>query len=352
MVSEVGNRREQHLMNTRSTGSLAVVALTATGSLAVINPAAQAATPQEWDEVAECESSGNWSINTGNGYYGGLQFVQSTWEAYGGLAYAPRADKATKTEQILVAERVLKGQGKGAWPVCGKGLSSTPYKADKPIPKPKADKGEGTAAIGSYTVRPGDWLSTIARDQMGEVDDWPELYAANKRVVGSNPNLIYPGQKLVIPGGSVTKTVHKADRATADGWSKPCDGAPTQSFRNPHPRYGLGYHTGVDISCPRGTAIKAVTDGVVVGGNAGGAYGIHVIIRHADGQYTLSGHLSSSAVIPGQKVKAGQTIGYSGSSGTSTVAHLHLELRNHPTGYSASVFSDPVAWLARHGVRL
>jgi septal ring factor EnvC (AmiA/AmiB activator) len=76
----------------------------------------------DWDAVALCESSGNWNINTGNGYYGGLQFSQSTWAAYGGTAYAPRADLATKSQQIAVAERVLAAQGAGAWPVCGRTL--------------------------------------------------------------------------------------------------------------------------------------------------------------------------------------------------------------------------------------
>jgi hypothetical protein len=71
-----------------------------------------------WDTIAACESGGNWSTNTGNGYFGGLQFAQSTWEAYGGLSYAPRADLASKAEQIAVAERTLAGQGWGAWPTC------------------------------------------------------------------------------------------------------------------------------------------------------------------------------------------------------------------------------------------
>ena len=76
----------------------------------------------DWDAVAMCESGGNWSINTGNGYYGGLQFSQQTWEGFGGLAYAPRADLATKAEQIAAAERVLAVQGPGAWPTCGRNL--------------------------------------------------------------------------------------------------------------------------------------------------------------------------------------------------------------------------------------
>jgi len=73
----------------------------------------------DWTAVARCESGGDWSIDTGNGYYGGLQFSRSTWSAYGGTAYAPRADLATESQQIAVAEQVLADQGAGAWPVCG-----------------------------------------------------------------------------------------------------------------------------------------------------------------------------------------------------------------------------------------
>ena len=72
-----------------------------------------------WDAIAQCESGGNWSINTGNGYYGGLQFTQQTWEANGGLTYAPRADLASRGAQIAVAEKVYAAGGLGAWPVCG-----------------------------------------------------------------------------------------------------------------------------------------------------------------------------------------------------------------------------------------
>ena len=72
-----------------------------------------------WNAIAACESGGNWSISTGNGFYGGLQFTQQTWLGYGGGQYAPSANLATPSEQIAVAERVLAGQGIGAWPVCG-----------------------------------------------------------------------------------------------------------------------------------------------------------------------------------------------------------------------------------------
>jgi LysM repeat protein len=68
-----------------------------------------------WDAIAACESGGNWAINTGNGYYGGLQFTQATWAGAGGLAYAPRADLATPAQQIAIASKLNLGN----WPVCG-----------------------------------------------------------------------------------------------------------------------------------------------------------------------------------------------------------------------------------------
>lgn len=71
-----------------------------------------------WDRIAACESGGNWAINTGNGFYGGLQFTSSTWLGYGGGAYAPSANLATRDQQIAIAEKVQAGQGWGAWPVC------------------------------------------------------------------------------------------------------------------------------------------------------------------------------------------------------------------------------------------
>ena len=74
-----------------------------------------------WSAIAACESGGNWSANTGNGFYGGLQFTQQTWLGYGGGQYAPSANQATEAQQIAVAQRVLAGQGIGAWPVCGAG---------------------------------------------------------------------------------------------------------------------------------------------------------------------------------------------------------------------------------------
>jgi hypothetical protein len=81
-------------------------------------PAPAAPAGSVWDALAQCEAGGNWAANTGNGFYGGLQFVHSTWVAYGGLAFASRADLASREAQIAVGTRVQAGQGWGAWPGC------------------------------------------------------------------------------------------------------------------------------------------------------------------------------------------------------------------------------------------
>lgn len=91
-----------------------ICALTAGASLALAAPAA--ADSVDWDAIASCESSGNWAIDTGNGFYGGLQFTLSTWESNGGEGMP---NDASRAEQIRVAENVLRTQGIGAWPVCG-----------------------------------------------------------------------------------------------------------------------------------------------------------------------------------------------------------------------------------------
>ncbi|MEU6767530.1 transglycosylase family protein [Streptomyces sp. NPDC046853] len=134
-----------------------------------------------WNCLAKCESSGRWNVNTGNGFYGGLQFYQPTWEAYGGLKYAPRADLATKKEQIKVAEKVLRSQGWKAWPVCS-----------KKIPKEIRD---GHLVV--HVVKRGETLSSIAREYKVK-GGWQALYQANRKAVGSRPDVLGVGTELVI----------------------------------------------------------------------------------------------------------------------------------------------------------
>ncbi|MEV3856760.1 transglycosylase family protein [Streptomyces sp. NPDC050095] len=188
---------------------------------------ASAATTSEWDQVASCESGGNWSINTGNGYYGGLQFSASTWAAYGGTAYASTANQASKAQQIAVAEKVLASQGKGAWPSCGVGLSGastgnsapaaeTQQQPQQSQPKqqaqPKQQRSESSTTTrsekratvttptgkkvkkgdGEYKVKSGDTLSKIAE---AHGTTWQKLFKLNKDIV-SDADLIYPGQQL------------------------------------------------------------------------------------------------------------------------------------------------------------
>lgn len=470
---------------------------------------AHAASVNVWDKVAACESTNNWHINSGNGFYGGLQFTQSTWAAYGGLKYASRADLATKHEQILIAEKVLLGQGPGAWPVCSvkAGLSkggSAPYESpaattltlpkvttQKATPKvkavvaPKADKAvsfaqnqigdayvyggvgpgawdcsgltqaawkaagvdiprtsaeqyrklpkvslnalkpgdlisfyKGSTHIGiyigdgkfvhapnpsrkvsvdtlkgyylnhavgavrpvpyegtsvkpapkpkpvpkpkpatgdKYTVKGGDTLIRISRAKL-DTANWKPLYEANKAVVGKNPNLIFPGQTLVLPNHKGNSVVEKSATVKLHAVVKPAEvkavvtvSAPLahlkviQSFHNAG-AYTLGYHTGTDFAAATGTPVKAVSDGIVVASDHSSSYGVNVQIKNADGTYSLYAHLSAKTVFPGQKVTAGRMIGNSGNTGNTTGPHLHLEIRTAPK-FAAGNFLDPIAWL-------
>jgi len=186
-------------------GGAALMALTVAGVGLSAAPA-NAASISTWDRVANCESSGNWSINTGNGYYGGLQFSLSTWRAYGGSGMPQHA---SKMEQIRIAEKVLAGQGWGAWPVCSIKANasggpsthsasvvhkSTTHRAKKAVTHHYAAvKLSGK----TYRVGSGDTLSAIATKKHVK-GGWHRLFAANTSRV-SNPNMIFVGQILRLP---------------------------------------------------------------------------------------------------------------------------------------------------------
>lgn len=101
----------RHLSDVVVAAGISVTAVSILAGIAAADPGVN------WDAVARCESGGNWAVNTGNGFYGGLQFTMSTWRANGGVG---NPVNATREQQIAVAERVLRSQGIGAWPVCGK----------------------------------------------------------------------------------------------------------------------------------------------------------------------------------------------------------------------------------------
>ncbi|MER7051621.1 MULTISPECIES: transglycosylase family protein [unclassified Streptomyces] len=238
----------KHRRPSKATRVIAVAGVTGAAVAAPLMAAgnASAATASEWDAVAQCESGGNWSINTGNGYYGGLQFSASTWAGYGGTQYASTADQASKAQQIEIAEKVLAGQGKGAWPVCGTGLSgaaytgggsgesqdsgssessgssegsgssessqsqgggstadrSTEQKASRSDERPAPEKKTVTTPTGKkvekgdgeYKVVEGDTLSSIAEEHDVK-GGWAKVFELNDDIV-DDADLIYPGQQL------------------------------------------------------------------------------------------------------------------------------------------------------------
>lgn len=196
----------------RLVGVLAALALAVGISAVTAGPAEAASTV--WDRVAKCESGGRWKINTGNGYYGGLQFSASTWRAFGGKKYASQAHRATKAEQIAIARRVLAGQGPRAWPTCSRkaGLTKKNGKANRkatPATNPgvtvKKSSSKTTVAAKSssskssakyVTVRSGDTLSKLA-SRYDVKGGWKALWKINKSKL-KNPHYLRIGQRIKI----------------------------------------------------------------------------------------------------------------------------------------------------------
>ncbi|WP_412149194.1 transglycosylase family protein [Curtobacterium flaccumfaciens] len=219
-------------------GGLAFAGIAATGVGLAAAPA-NAASGSTWDQLAQCESGGNWAINTGNGYYGGLQFNLGTWQANGG---AGNPASASREAQIAVAERVLASQGWGAWPACSAqlGLSGTsgaapaaaapapapapapaqqaapqpaapaPAPAEQAAPQPSTTEAAPAPAATTpskpapvktsgktYKIGSGDTLDTIAT-KLGIDGGWKQLWAANTSTI-DDANLIYAGQELQLP---------------------------------------------------------------------------------------------------------------------------------------------------------
>lgn len=417
-----------------SRASLSVTAGGAGLALPLISAAGAGAAPVEtWEKVAACESGEDWGINTGNGYYGGLQFKQSTWEEFGGTAYAPRADLATRDQQIAVAEEVLDGQGPNAWPTCSARAGLT-RDGVRPAVDPGAERegaasrgaaergtggdGGGASAQGTveaadgavHEVVPGDNLYRIATTHRVP-GGWQSLYELNRGLIGDDPHLIFPGQRLAMEPGAVRerpqtersgagkpakaepeaaersgagkkpkaekKAKPKAEEKAAEkekpkteaekpkaeekpsrdqgrersttAYTSPVEGATGTAYRTTGSHWSQGYHTGVDFPVPTGTSVRAVTEGTVVSAGWAGSFGYEVIVRHPDGRYSQYAHLSAISVSAGQPVGTGQRLGRAGSTGNSTGPHLHFEIRT-AQGFGTDI--DPVAYLRQRGVTL
>jgi hypothetical protein len=165
---------------------------------AIAAPAASADGGTTWDRLAQCESGGNWSINTGNGFSGGLQFTPSTWHAFGGPG---RAEDASREQQIAVAERVLAKQGWGAWPACSRklGLHGDPgplQPAPQATPSTSAAAAPSSGSGGTVTVVAGDTLSRIAVKHH-VAGGWAALRDANPTL--RDPDVLAIGEVLNLP---------------------------------------------------------------------------------------------------------------------------------------------------------
>ncbi|RAS64177.1 LysM domain-containing protein [Lentzea atacamensis] len=198
----------------RTIAKVAAVGIIAGAPLGLAVGTANAA-PVDWDALAQCEASGNWAANTGNGYYGGLQFNPQTWRAYGGQG---NPANASREQQIAVAERVAAGQGvQNAWPSCSKRIGAYVGKKTAPAPKqaqpqrkaqpqqrqaapvqqaPVVVDGSKSNPNGNYEIKAGDTLSKIAEANK-VAGGYQAIVEKNKGFI-TNPDLIFPGHKILI----------------------------------------------------------------------------------------------------------------------------------------------------------
>lgn len=242
---------------------------------------------------------------------------------------------------------------------------------------------KGKAAVHhEYTVRPGDDLYRIALDHHVP-GGWQALYRANAHTIGSDPNLIRPGERLTwTTGGSTTATPKPAPKpapttkphpkptkphpkpskpkpssgggsgkATSADWSAPIRAHfwISEAYGVKNAGYAAGHHTGVDLAVPTGTSVYSVGDGTVVDAGWGGDYGNYIQIHMSDGRYTLYAHLSVLDAHVGEDVHAGELIAKSGATGNVTGPHLHFEVRTTSV-YGSDI--NPVTYLADHGIHI
>ncbi|MFD3506489.1 transglycosylase family protein [Nocardia sp. NPDC058666] len=172
-------------ISTRALGVAAIAGALVAAPFGLATGTASAAS-YNWDGVAQCESGGNWGINTGNGYYGGLQFSQSTWAANGGQG---SAHNASKEEQIRVAENVLASQGVGAWPHCGQFLQSGASTPEPAVEEPAVELPVQVPAQAKTDVQVAvDQAKTAGQalaDQYGVAGQYQDLLNANSPLISS-----------------------------------------------------------------------------------------------------------------------------------------------------------------------
>ncbi|GAA1532208.1 resuscitation-promoting factor protein RpfC [Streptomyces albidochromogenes] len=289
-----------------------VVAAGVTGSAIAIPllgaSGAAAADATTWDRVADCESGGMWSADLGNGYYGGLQFSPETWQKFGGTAYAPRADLASRSQQIQVAEKVLAAQGPAAWPSCA--LISGLTEGDD-------DTSADGSAAGSQKDAPAAAKS--------ESPDAPESAEPSAGATADKP--AESGKD-----GAVSGSV-KADRSASRGGSGTPDGD-SEDLATPSAGERAAKEEGGEEAAPKGKhrGEKAREDDTAVSDEAGieRESGRHASrgdgpardaaeaegAERADGTYTVRTGDSLTAIADAHDVRGGWTALYAGNEET------------------------------------
>ncbi|WP_330183568.1 DUF3235 domain-containing protein [Nocardia sp. NBC_01503] len=153
----------------RTVAKVALTGIALGGAGVAMAGNASAAPDSDWDRLAQCEAGGNWGINTGNGFQGGLQFSPSTWTAHGGGEYAPTANQASREQQITVAEKVLASQGWGAWPSCSSSLGLHSAPSQRTAPQTEAPTKWNPPAPGNVQAADGSQQVFQAVDRAMEI---------------------------------------------------------------------------------------------------------------------------------------------------------------------------------------
>lgn len=214
----------------------------------------------------------------------------------------------------------------------------------------------------TVTVAPGDTLSGLASRHCGN-STWTGIYQDNQTVVGNNPNLIYPGQRLAIncASGTAATAPAPAPQAAApaaapasSGWVAPVNACITSGYGSRQlAGRAAAFHWGVDLGAGYGAPIHAVNSGTVVSsGWIYSGYGIDTLIQNDGGDWSHYAHQSQTIVGPGQHVEAGEVIGYVGATGDVTGPHLHFEIWTRGSWGGSNPQINPIAFMADHGVTL
>lgn len=270
----MGNHRRNNRSHTARFVTIAAGAGALTVAGAIVDTGVASA--HDWPQVAMCESSGDWNINTGNGFYGGLQFTQSTWDAYKPEGAPARADMASVADQVAAAETTLSAQGIGAWPVCG-------------------------AYLGWGGTTPDSSTRTPSTEESAEALQ-------------------------------MAPAAPQADNICR--WEWPVDGIISQGFHPGHDGTDFAVDVGTVLHAPTSGSIS------VAGPYDPGGYGTYIQLEANTGEQIQMGHLSETWVSEGDHVEVGDKIGATGNTGSSTGPHLHLRIHNNdavdPVGFLKS----------------